>query len=278
MRWCALAAVVACACAHEPRDDRRSLGDLVDDASDRALEGVLDPELGRRPACELPPRRCVGSRRYCRELIELSPAEGPGYEDVRLPEERSPRRSSSYLRRDVAMLVTYAAARVACETAAWPGPVRPIVLGDMSQRSGQVPGSWNFEPRHPAGSHEGGRDIDIAYYQLGTEGNDLRPICPHTLHGHERYHCVAPPTTLDAMRTALFIGALFEERLVRGVGIDGQAVAPIEEAGRRLCRARWLHRDACARLEVQLFYETADSGLGWFYSHHHHLHVSAWPG
>jgi hypothetical protein len=248
----------------------------VEDAVEDELAGLGDPGLGRKPRCWLPPRGCAGSRRACRGLVEFAPRRGRGYDVTTLPGEENARRSSSWVRRDLMMLVKYAAAKVECEAAGWPGAPGPLELGDMSQRSGQTPGSWDFAPRHPPRTHEQGTDIDVAYYQAGTAGNRIRAICPHRLAGYERLHCIGPPTTLDAMRTALFIGALLEEPIVRAVGVDGQAGPRIEAALRRLCGARWIRAIACRRIDAVLVYETADTGLGWYFAHHHHVHVGTY--
>ena len=117
-----------------------------------------------------------------------------------------------------------------------------------------------------------GRDLDIAYYQRGKPNNHLRPICEPVIDSVDQEHCVAPPTSLDAWRTALFIGALFEAPGIRAIGVDGRAAPEIETALRGLCVAGWISPAACAR--ARLSFETTDTGRGWFYSHHHHLHVS----
>src|SRR5262245_49030203 len=158
----------------------------------------------RAPDCgHLPPRDCDDGPARCAELVQFEPALGLGYFDDPIADEISAERSTSYARRDLVMLVKDATAKVACTTGA-----RPLGLGDMSDRLGRVPGSADGAPRHPFGSHLGGRDIDLAYYQTGTPDNRLRAICPHETDGVDQHHCVAAPTTLDARRTALLIGAL----------------------------------------------------------------------
>ena len=197
----------------------------------------------------------------------FAPTQGPGYVDVPLDEEVALPESTSYLRRDLMMAIKYATAKVACESGA-----HPLALGDMSDRDGETPGTAHGVPRHPRGTHEAGRDIDVAYYQRGTPDNHLRPICPHVTDGVEQWHCTGPPTTLDARRTALFIGFLFESARVRIVGIDGAALAPIERWLQRACAARTIAAEACAR--VRLGYEMSDTGRLWYLGHHNHMHVS----
>ena len=228
--------------------------------------------VGRGPgiACVLPPRTCA---ERCDELVEM-PLVGFGYVDVRVAEESLPATSTSYLRRDLMMLVQYAAAKVACKAATWnTGIGGPIALGDMSERDGSTPGTLWGMPRHPPNTHVDGLALDIAYFQRDTPDNHMRPICPHVWRGRERWHCVAPPTRLDAWRTALFIGAFLEEPRIRVIGIDGRAAKPILAAFDELCATRWIEPAACRRHKIE--FETRAAGHGWFYGHHNHLHV-AW--
>jgi hypothetical protein len=220
-----------------------------------------------RQHCELPPRDCVGPASYCSELVWFAPSRGLGYEDVPLDDETSVVDSTSYVRRDLMMAIKYSAAKVTCESGG-----KPLALGDMSDRDGDTPGTAWGTPRHPHHTHEGGRDIDLGYYQRGTADNHLRPICAHAIAGVEQRHCVAPPTTLDARRTALFIGALFESPHVRIVGIDGAAAGAIERYLAAFAAVGMIDRDAYAR--VRLGFETANTGRLWFYGHHNHMHVS----
>lgn len=223
-------------------------------------------------ACGLPRRACEGTEAWCAELVRFAPRAGRGYEDRPLEDERTAETSTSYVRRDVMMAVTYAAAKVACVALGWEGNGGDVALGDMSERDGRVPGTRRGRRRHPPGTHERGRDIDVAYYQRATEDNALRAICVHEEAGVDREHCVAPPVWLDAARTALFVGALFESPRVRVIGVDGMAGPVIEAEVRRLCAAKVIAAGACGR--VQLAYEREDGGRGWFRMHHHHLHVS----
>lgn len=215
-------------------------------------------------ACEPPPRDCVGAASYCGALVWFAPARGLGYDvddAAALPD------STSYIRRDLMMLVKYGAAKVACETGG-----HPLGLGDMSDRDGATPGTAYGAPHHPRGTHEAGRDIDLGYYQRDTPDNRIRAICPHAIDGVEQWRCIDTPTSLDVRRTALFIGALFESPHVRIVGVDGQAGPPIQRALGRLCTSKHLPGDACAR--IKLGFENIDTGRNWFYGHHNHMHVS----
>ncbi|HEY5928263.1 MAG TPA: hypothetical protein VIV11_41530 [Kofleriaceae bacterium] len=231
--------------------------------------------LGRGPGpiCALLPRSCVGTT--CAELIEM-PLVGPGFIDVRIESENTSDTSTSYLRRDVMTLIQYAAAKVACKAKDWPtGNGGPIIFGDMSERDGSTPGTRAGSPRHPEGTHVAGRDIDIAYFQRDTLDNQLRPICRHHERRVDAYRCIAPPTRLDAWRTALLIGALLEDARVRVIGIDGLAATPLLAAFDELCETGWIDDAACSR-RSRIVFETSNTVRGWFRGHHNHLHVSWW--
>ena len=87
-----------------------------------------------------------------------------------------------------------------------------------------------------------------------------------------KWHCVAPPTILDARRSALFIRYLFESPHVRIIGVDGEAAGPILRAVARECAAGAI---AARRVRPRrLDYETSNDGRLWFYGHHNHMHVS----
>jgi hypothetical protein len=220
-------------------------------------------------ACELPPRDCVED---CDDLVQFWPQVGPGYTDDFVPEEDSSVTSTTYLRRDLMMLVKYAAARVACDGAGWEtGHGAPLGLGDASDVDGHTPGTSYGRPRHPRTTHEGGYDIDLAYYQRDTPDNRLRPVCT-VGDGKDQFRCTRRPHLLDAKRTALFIGAMFESERVRIIGVDGKVARPVLDQLHKLCVQGIVPPDACAR--VRLGYETENTGRLWFYGHHNHMHVS----
>jgi len=227
------------------------------------------------PAClsSLPARDCTGTSAYCSTLITFDPRANTSWDDYPLNGETSTNQYRSYLRRDLAMLIQYATAKVACLASAWTtGIGGPLGLGDMSESNGAIPGTSINDPGHPAGTHTGGVDIDVGYYQT-TGDNRLRPICAHTTGGTEQYHCTAAPTTLDQWRHALFLGILAEHSRLRVIGVDGQAGALLEAAIAQLCTDGWMTGASCNA--VPLAYDPAlpDDG-GWYYFHHHHTHVS----
>jgi hypothetical protein len=238
-----------------------------------AMAAPLDdaPGPGPGPECDLPPARCEGAR--CAELIRFTPAVGPGYEDYPYEGETWDDQYASYIRRDLMVAIQYAAAKVACKSSDWRfGNGGPIVLLDMSEQDGAIPGTSRGAPGHPPLSHLGGRDIDLAYYQVNTPDNRVRPVCRFEQAGMPVHHCVGPPTHLDPWRTALFIGVLFEQPGIRVVGVDGR-IGPILRARlERLAQDGWLTRETVAR--TRLVFETQDVGLGWYHFHYNHMHVS----
>jgi hypothetical protein len=217
----------------------------------------------------VPSRDCTSA---CAELVQMPP-DGFGYVDQRLVGEVVAERSTSYARRDLAMLVRYAAAKVAHMASTWPGNGGPLVLGDMSERDGAIPGTQDGRIRHPRHSHEDGFDIDIAYYQRDTPDNGIRAVCWHFVDGVDVGHCTRKPRFLDAWRTALLVGAVLESPRVRVIGMDARVAYRVLRAFDALCSAGLVERDACAA-RGKLVYEVSDTGHGWFISHHHHLHLS----
>jgi hypothetical protein len=223
------------------------------------------------PQCDdLPPLYCVGDVFHCTELIQFNPAIGDGWADypANYP-ETADNQVYSYIRRDLMQLVQYATAKVACKTADWSyGNFEPLALGDMSEADGSTPALLTLGVYyHPPGTHEGGRDIDTAYYQISVADNRLRPICLSY-----DYHCVHPPHTLDLWRTALYIAYLAEHPHLRVIGVDGQAGLVLEDALDTLVATGWIDTDL--RNSIPLAYEVEDTGLYWYRFHHHHNHIS----
>lgn len=231
--------------------------------------------FGAVPSCpDLPPRSCSGAGSYCAELLPFEPDEGPGYVDYPLNGESWNNQYRSYARRDLIILVKWAAAWVDCKAKAWGGGNgHPLGLGDMSEASGAIPGTSDGDPGHPSGSHTNGRDMDIAYYQNVGSDNYLKPVCPHG----GQYHCTGAPNKLDVWRTALFLGALLSSSRTRVIGVDGKIGPLVESAIDTLESGGWLPEDEWGA-QGNLAYETVNNGNGWYYFHHHHLHVSLWGG
>ncbi len=169
----------------------------------------------------------------------------------------------SALRREVIMLVRYAAA----ETAAAFEDTNPIGLLDMSQPDGDTPGRWEGRLRHPEGTHVEGNDIDVAYYQTGSD-NLGRSVCQEN-----GYFCTSEPHILDARRSAFFIAKLMESPYLRVIGVDTMIAPMLEDAIDDLYEEGLVERKSVNRMGRNLAY-----GDGWPF-HQHHLHFSwSWEG
>jgi len=246
------------------------------------------PELGAVPNCsDLPPLECAGSAENCAEVVAFEPVAGPGYLNNPLNGETWDDQYRSYLRRDLKILIRYAAAKIACTTKDWDfRDFEPLELADMSEADGAIPGTSTGNPGHPPGTHTGGHDIDLAYYQIKAPdlwlkaengssdngGNLLRPICKYTVFGLNVFHCTQPSHLLDPWRTALFIAYLSEHPNIRVIGVDGQVGRILDAALDQLVHAGWINPDL--RAGIPLFYEETNQGWGWYLHHHHHIHIS----
>jgi len=234
----------------------------------------IDAPIETGDGCELPPRDCVGTSTYCAALVPFEPVLGPGYDNYAINGETASNQYRSYARRDLMMLVKYASAFVACKAKGWtPGNGAAIGLGDMSEKSGAIPGTSIGSPGHPAGSHTNGYDMDLGYYQTTGTNNYLRAVCPHTSGGYDAYHCTGAPTILDVRRTALFLGAFVTSDRTRIIGVDGKIGPLVVPAMQKLCDEGTLPRLSCDRKSM-IAYEVTDTGRGWYKFHHHHFHVS----
>src|SRR5262245_12189252 len=228
------------------------------------------------PGDDLPPLYCLGDAEDCSELVQFLPTEGLGYLDYPMLPETDDHRYFSFLRKDLMLLVKYATAKVACKTADWDyGNMAPLGLGDMSEAGGAIPGASFGALRHPLGTHENGTDIDTAYYQLYATDNLLRPVGVHYDGFFEANRLVEEPYALDVWRTALYIAYLSEHPRIRVIGVDGKIGPILEEAFDELVTLGWIDSDL--RDSIPLAYEKDDTGLGWFYNHHTHLHISMKP-
>jgi hypothetical protein len=233
------------------------------------------PEVGTVPACpDLPPLECEGGPDSCAEVVFFEPIEGPGYTNYPINDETQDDQYRSYIRRDLMMVIQRAAARMACETAGWAyREMEPLGLGDMSEADGAIPGTSTGHPDHPEGTHIGGTDIDIAYFQSEMpDGNVLRPICKYTTYGLDAFRCTQAPHLLDPWRSALMIAHIAQHPRIRVVGVDGQVGPLLESALDQLVESGWL--DAGQRARIPLTYEETPEGRGWYLHHHHHMHFS----
>ena len=179
----------------------------------------------------LPALLCEDAPAVCEALVPFEPDEGEGYFDQLLSGETAQDERYDYVRRDVMLALKYAAAKVARVAALWtPGNGLPLGIGHMSESDGRTPGSAAGQLLYPAGTHEGGLDVTVAYYQVGVPDNALRAVCPHDDMGADAFRCTAPPDTLDVRRTALFIAALAEHPRRRVVGVDPLIGSALEAA------------------------------------------------
>ncbi|MEZ4225538.1 MAG: hypothetical protein R3B13_31590 [Polyangiaceae bacterium] len=250
-----------------------SAGLVCDSASGKCIPDLQQgPPPGPGPTCTLPQRDCTGTD--CGTLSAFMPKDGVGFTDYPLNGETPTNQYRSFARKDMQMLVQWAAAYVDCKAKGWTtGNGGAVAFGDMSEADGSIPGTSVGSPGHPAGTHVNGFDMDIGYFQVNTANNYLRPICEHTSGGADQYHCVKPPHLLDLWRTTLFLGALLTSQTIRVIGVDGQVGPLVEAAMPSLCSTGWLPQYSCNKLPY-LAYETTNGGAGWFQFHHHHLHVS----
>lgn len=185
----------------------------------------------------------------------------------------------SYLRRDLTMLIQYAACEVQRR---YPG-TPPIALGDLGQADGLTPGcvtpscdTASDNPRHPTSTHRGD-DMDLAYFQTDGE-NNYQIVCGDgsDRNGNGRagtyndgYFCTTDTNIVDWEREAYWFAMLASTPLVRVFGIDQTFPTPLRNALRALY-------DEGAITDVQ--YDRALSlgygaDGGWQF-HHHHSHMS----
>lgn len=164
----------------------------------------------------------------CDPLLSVfDPRTNAAYDDYPIFGETIDNQYRSYLRADLVPVIQEAAETVRTDTANWtPGVHMPIGLGDMSECDGSLPGTSTGDPGHPEGTHAGGSDIDVAYYQIGPPDNRLRSVCSSV----ELNHCAGPADTLDARRTALFLEAVASRGPLRVVAVDAQAGVLIQAA------------------------------------------------
>ncbi len=214
--------------------------------------------------CKLPSRRCADGK-DCVKLEEMLPRTGgDGFKVYTLSKW-------GWLRRDTFALVKYASAATNCVL---PGSW-PISICDGSNQDGTTPKDSKGKYRHPPGSHANGVDIDVAYYQTGTKDNDPRPVCDETNASSTKVnHCTAAPDTLDLSRSTFFLGKIFESGRIRVAGVDGKIGPLMMKEADKLYKQQMLSSRALRMLKKRLRWEITNTGQGWFYSHHHHVHVS----
>lgn len=181
-------------------------------------------------------------------------------------------RQYSYLRRDLAQLVAWAACRV---RERFPG-VPPLALLDMTEADGSTPGCPEA-CRHPDGTHRGS-DLDTAYFQ--TDGtNDGQCICGDgrgpCWNGYadtysDGYRCTTEANIVDLEQQVWFLASMAQHPGFRVVGVDDTLCADIRaEADAMLARGD-IDGTIHGRITSLGCYSNHSS---WAY-HHHHLHFS----
>jgi hypothetical protein len=215
--------------------------------------------------------RCTGSN--CQDIIAMPGSRNPTSAEARADGYYVAHEARySYLRRDLTMLIQWAACEV---RAANPG-VAPLGLGDLSQADGFTPGVDDGRPRHMESTHRG-NDMDIAYYQ--TDGaNNLQIICGDgsDTNGNGpggRYNdgefCTTNTNIVDFSQTALFMALMAVNPDFRVVGVDETLPARLVGEFNELRSAGTITSAQRDRLR-NLGYG-AD---GYWQFHHHHLHFS----
>jgi len=236
---------------------------------------------------DLPPMECFGEGNYCQGIVPIQPQITPHYIDYPHVDESWDNQYRSFLSRDLMMLIKYATERVACETAdVASSPSMPLMLMDMSEQNGAIPGTSHGQPAHPGGSHRNGADIDVAYYQMtepslwlrfekqfdDRQGHIARPVCQHTRFGLEVYRCTEYPRNLDVSRTALFVIYLSEHPNLRVIGVDGKIGRELDNVFDHMVKSGQMYKEK--RKKIPLAYEAFETGRSWYRHHHNHVHIS----
>lgn len=178
----------------------------------------------------------------------------------------------SYLRKDLTMLLAYAA----CEMQRrFPGTT-PVALGDLSQADGRTPGTDVGSLRHGSTTHTG-NDMDIAYFQ--TDGaNNYQIVCgdgsDENGNGEMgRYNdgsfCTTDMNIVDWEREGYWFAKLAESPLTRVFGLDQTFPDDILAQAQRLLMRGEISNEVYDRMTT-LGYGAAG---GWQF-HHHHSHMS----
>jgi hypothetical protein len=226
--------------------------------------GACVPEGG------CPSWECTGST--CADLIEM-----PGTVDPTSLEARNagyyighPR--YRHLRRDLTMLIQYAA----CEVHARYPLAGPIQIQDLSQADGNTPGTDDGDLRHPDGTHTG-NDMDLAYFT--TDGsNDGDIVCGDGTDDNynaepgefnDGYFCTTEENIVNWGPQAYWFAKLASNPRVRVFGVDETLVDDFErELGELLDEGAITAGEA----ERALSLGYGEEG-GWAF-HHHHTHMS----
>jgi hypothetical protein len=232
----------------------------------------LVPDAAPSPRC--PDWHCTGEN--CGELIQM-----PGPTEINEAAEAGyfiwGGLASFYrrwIRRDVALIVSYAA----CEVHRQFPDADPLGLGDMSEENGAIPGTSKGHPAHPEGTHTDGYDMDVAYYQ--TDGtNELQSVCgdgsdtnPNNKPGkyNDGSFCTTTENIVNWPQQVYFFAKLFEAERLRVLGIDQQLVSDLGAELKKQREAGLISDKIFADFNDRIAWGAAG---GWEY-HFHHVHLS----
>lgn len=230
------------------------------------MQREINPVAGEPPGPECDhdvPLYCTGDAEHCSEIVSFSPPAGIGYLDYPVRDETGENQYRSFVRRDLAQIVQFAAAELECKTADWAfGNKAPVGLGDGSKADGTAP---TFHKTHTLGSH-----LDIAYPQLYSTDNLLRHVGRYITVPlpDDPTYLIGPPAGLDALRTTLFITYLGHHPILNYVVVDEEAGLLIESAFDELEDSGWI--PAGTRDSIRLLYKKDDVTAG----HTDHMHIS----
>jgi hypothetical protein len=221
-----------------------------------------------------PDFRCQG--KDCLELIPMpGPRDPKSEEAIAKGYYLSADPKYSFLRRDLTMLIQYAA----CEVRYHFPDTAPLAISELSQKDGKTPGTDVRDPHHPTSTHLGD-DLDIAYYQ--TDGaNNMQIICgdgkdkgPNGYPGKydDGYFCTTTENIIDWPRELWLFAKFSESPKARVYGIDQTLPDHFKTGSRELYESHQVNKDVFDRMGHVGY---GASG-GWQF-HHHHSHMSFFP-
>jgi hypothetical protein len=72
-------------------------------------------------------------------------------------------------------------------------------------------------PRHPEGTDEQGYDLDVGYYQTGTDDNRLQPICESVSEGAEQNRSGMP--AIPKRNLTLYVCSVYGYLSTTSIGV-----------------------------------------------------------
>ncbi len=170
----------------------------------------------------------------------------------------------------------------------------PMPVFDLSAENGDTPVGFSADKppvgRHPGGSHDGGLNLDLGYYQTSLEGLYFSPdhsACTNHFKAPKKkgekpkdaYICNGPADRLDVPRQAFFMlqlfrmnRDLFKGEFLEQIGMDWEIQkAIVDQLTKWVTEGKYGAR--LQDLDDMKAICTADRFEGWAGSHHHHLHL-----